>query len=268
MILYLKNTVFFLFYSSICCLMLTGHMHYERGFYFSFFPIMMMYYLLMLHPGIHERYIFQMTERYFLRWKIIWCIYFHMCLNRDVLIVLFLYLYKEFVFVINYAETRLAKIDESMYEKMTGYRVAHLHLNVFQDDMDNRFHENCYHTNRLYLIESTNTSRETQLGISNYRDIRRRGKAPREMTEDDARMYKASSNKGLLLANRRIMVAYPMVILVVFSLTNYLSAILIIGNILSYMFTRAMFHDFWTDISYAVVSVIYAQWQNNNMLIT
>jgi hypothetical protein len=268
MILYLKNTLFFLFYSSICCLMLTGHMHYEKGFYYSFYPIMMMYYLIMLHPGIHEKYIFQMTERYFVRWRIVWILFFHACLNHDVLLFFFMYLYKELVFVINYAETRLAKIDESIYEKMMGYRVAHLHLNVFQDDMDNRFHENCYNTNRLYLIESTNTSRETQLGISNYRDIRRRGKAPREMTETDASMYKASSNKGLLLADRQIMVVYPMLILIGFSLRNYMSAILIIGNLLSYMFTRALFHDFWTDLNYAVVSVIYVLSQNNNMLVT
>ncbi len=255
----------FVFYTCLCILMLLDVMWYEKGLYFTFFPVMMIYYLFMLFPSIHRHYIYQVTERGFIRWKIIWQILFHGAISNEIpYILLFLFLLKELKFVIEFAETRLSKIEESLYEKCPGYRIAHLHLNLFQDDMDNRFHVNCFHTNRLYILESTVLSRETQLGISNYREIRRRNKAPRTMTEEEENMYKASSNQFLLFSNRNYIIGYYVGLLCTILLfEHYTSFILVLFNITTFLFMRSAIHDVLVDLAYGVISVLFALQRNN-----
>lgn len=265
MIILFKNATLFVYYASVCILMLSDVMWYEKGLFFSFFPIMMIYHLVLLFPSIHRHYIYQVTERGFIRWKIIWQVLFHGAMTLHFpYIVLFLFVLKELKFVIEFAETRLSKIEESLYEKCPGYRIAHLHLNLFQDDMDNRFHANCFHTNRLYILESTVASRETQLGISNYREIRRRNKTPRAMTEEDEKMYKAAANQALLFSQRNYIVGYYVGLLCTISLfEHYTTFLLIMFNITTFLFTRSVVHDVLVDLSYGVISVFFALQRNN-----
>ncbi len=47
---------------------------------------------------------------------------------------------KDVIFsLIKHAEKRIAKIEMSMFDEGLGQRIAHLHLNVFKDDIENRF---------------------------------------------------------------------------------------------------------------------------------
>lgn len=271
MLILFKNCVLFLFYTVVCILMLTDGMSYKKGLYYSFFPVMMIYYLVMLFPSVHRYYIFQVMERGFIRWKIIWQTMFHgALLGKIPHVILFMFLLKELKFIIEYAETRLSKIDESLFEKCPGYRIAHLYLNLFKDDIDNRFHSNCYHTNRLYILESTTVSRETQLGISNYREIRRKNAKPRSMNEDEEKMYEAASNKGILLSNRDYLLAYYVGLLFTLTLWEHftVSFLLIFVDISSYFFTRAVVHDVCVDFAYVAIALFFALQQNNNILVT
>jgi len=278
MILLLKHGLLFSFYFTLCFMMVSDIVPYSKGLYYSFFPVMMIYYLAMLSPKIQRYYIYQVMERRFVRWKVVWQLLFHSSLSLYnptlcIATILYMYLLKDFCFLINFAETRLAKIEETIHEKMPQYRIAHLHLNVFEDDMDNRFHVNCYHTNRLYLLESTVKSRKTQLGISNYRDIRRRKQNPRTMNEEEEKMYIASSNNGILLANRNYLQAYYIGSILIVSLfidlsnttKSYVNLMLIFGNIFTYLFTHPLFHDGVVDISYAVVALFVALEQSSNI---
>jgi len=222
-----------------------------------------MYFLFTPSHVIYEYFI---KEKGYPRWKQLWQLLFHVSINPDSVFVLFyLFLAKEIPFLIRFAEARLAKIEDSLEEKAPGYRIAHLHLNVFQEDMDNRFHASCFDTNRLYLLETNNISRETQLGISNYRDIRKNKRKPRTMTEADKIMYKASSNETLFLMYRNYFMYYPVVILIgLLGLTihtkfSIVSSSLILIDILSYYFMRSQHHDLVVDLSYALVGVVVSQ---------
>lgn len=264
---------------AITVAMLTDHLKYEKGFYFSFFPLMMIYYLIMLFPRVHNLYIYYVIERKGVRWKVLWRLYFHFSLYycteslfATLATILYFALYKQFNFMIHFAENRLAKIDEAIYEKLPGFRIAHLHLGVFEDDIANRFHTNCFKTNRLYILESTNASKSTQLGISNYREIRRRKQQPRSMDNTDLNMYEASSNKLILIDNRNFYIYTPVAILFFFvvftdvsnTLKSYVNLILILTDVLTFLFMSSVNNDIISDLIYASLSIAYSLAHYNN----
>lgn len=276
MLIYVKNSLLFLYYGMLCFLMLTNHLLFVKTTFFYFFPIMMLYYTVMLHSKVYMIYLYYVMEKRFVRWKQLWQLFFHISLflQTDVLyislaVLVYVFLYKELYFIVHFAEERLAKIEESIDEKMPQFRIAHLHLNVFQEDMENRFHESCFNSNRLYLLESTTSSRETQLGISNYRDIRKSKNKPREMNDKEKIMYKAASNRTLFVSERNYFIFYPIAIvffLLLFTLVgsssmlrSYIFVSLIVGDISSYMVMDPQYHDVYVDVHYAVVSLIFAQ---------
>lgn len=274
--IYVKNSLLFLYYGMLCFLMLTNHLLFVKTTFFYFFPVMMLYYIIMLHSKVHMMYMYYVMEKRFTRWKQLWQFFFHMALflQTDVLYIslaglLYMFLYKELYFLLHFAEARLAKIEESIDEKMPQFRIAHLHLNVFKEDMDNRFHESCFNSNRLYLLETTTDSRETQLGISNYRDIRRKKNKPREMNDREKIMYNAASNRTMFVSDRNYFLFYPIAIiffLLLFTvvgsnsmLHSYIFVSLIVGDVGTYMSMDPRYHDVYVDVHYAVVSLIFAQ---------
>ena len=220
MLLYTKHIALFMYYATACFLMLTDHLVFVRTYFFYFFPVMMLYYMCLLHPHLNLVYRYTIAEKHFVRWAQVWQLFFHIilcisegCLQSQVFCLLYYFLFKELYFLVHFSEKRLAKIEESMEEKIPGYRIAHLHLEVFSEDIDNRFHKSCFDTNRLYVLESTVMSRATQLGISNYREIRRNNKKPRIMSAEENVLYMASSNQTMLVLNREQFVLYPIGIL-------------------------------------------------------
>jgi len=270
MLIYGKNLLFFFYYALLCFLMLSNHIAYVKGWYFSFFPMMMMYYMVMLHPYFHMLYIYSVMEKRYFRCKQVWQLFFHICLGY-ISTPLYLFLYKELFFIIKFAEKRLAKIEESIVEKIPSYRIAHLHLNTFKEDMDNRFHYSCFDTSRLYLLETTQESKKTQLGISNYREIRRKQDTPREMSDEETIMYTAASNQTLFLSNRKYYIISPIVILagmLLIETSNTLNysvhATLIFIDVATYIFTPPRAHDIFVDVSYASAALIFALVYYNN----
>lgn len=281
MLLYTKHVTMFLYYAITCFLMLTDHLIFVRTYFFYFFPVMMIYYMCLLHPRVNMIYKYNVTEKLFVRWSEVWQLFFHIvlciyedCLYTHVFCLLYCFLFKEMYFLVQFSEKRLSKIEESMQEKLPGYRIAHLHLDVFSEDIVNRFHKSCFDTNRLYILESTTKSRETQLGISNYREIRRNGRNPRMMTPEEKLLYIASSNRTMLISNREQFVLYPIGIvcamllctLVVYSsLICCISTALISMGICSFVIMPPKYHDLTMDLSYAVASLVFAQLYYKNM---
>lgn len=276
MLLFVKNSLLFLYYGMLCFLMLTNHLRFVKTTFFYFFPVMMLYYLVMIQSRVHMMYLYFVMEKRYVRWKQLWQFFFHMAifLGTDALFIavaglVYMFLYKELFFTIKFAEKRLAKIEESIDEKMPQFRVAHLHLNVFEEDMENRFHESCFNSNRLYLLETTSSSRETQLGIINYREIRKNKKKPREMTEREKVLYNASSNETMFLSDRNYFIFYPLGILFFLLLCtlvgsysilqSYLYVSLICGDVVTYMTMDPQYHDVYVDAHYAVASLVFAQ---------
>ena len=213
-------------------------------------------------------YIYYVTERHFVWWKVLWQMYYHGSLTYSsfcVATLVYMVTIKEIIFLLKFSEKRLAKIEESIEEKAPQYRIAHLHLDVFQDDINNRFHRSCFNTNRLYLLESTIESKRTQLGISNYRDIRRKNEEPRDMNEEEQIWYKAASNEYILLENRHFYILLPILALSamllftldVYNPTIYVHILLIVGDISTYIFTPRLVHEVLVDVFYALASVLY-----------
>lgn len=275
MFLYTKHISLFLYYATACFLMLTDHLIFVRTYFFYFFPVMMLYYMCLLHPRLNMMYVYKITEKMFVRWSEFWQLFFHIilcvfddCLYAQVFCLMYYFLFKELYFLTHFSEKRLSKIEESMEEKLPGYRIAHLHLEVFSEDIDNRFHQSCFDTNRLYILESTTKSRETQLGISNYREIRRKNRNPRLMTSEEKVLYQASSNHSMLVSNREQFVLYPIGILCIMlvctlvvysSLVCCLSTALISLGVCTFCIMPPKYHDFVMDLSYAVASLVFAQ---------
>jgi len=266
MFIYVKNIALFVYYAATCFLMLTDRLFFTRSVLFFYFPVMMVYYVVCMSPQVNMIYTYFVMEKGYARWKQAWQLLFHIAIYpAGVSSLLFLFVVKEIPFLIQYAETRLASIEDSLEEKVPSYRIAHLHHKVFQEDIDNRFHTSCFDSNRLYLLETTNVSRETQLGISNYRGLRKKNKKPRSMTEADVTMYKASGNKKMLLLGRSYYMYYPVLFLLgvlvlePIAFLPVISSSLIWLDLMSYYFMQTQYHDLTVDLSYAAASVALSQ---------
>ena len=180
------------------------------------------YYSILLIPRIHQIYVYNIVERIIPKWTYLIRALFHYVLFYPtltkafpaVLSVFILMWWKDIYFLITHAEKRLAKIEMSMFDEECPQRIAHLHLNVFADDMGNRFHKHCFNTNRIYLIENTQQSSDSLLSIHNYRSLRMEGKPPRAFTGDDKLYYKASNNKRIFISHREYFILTPLLILV------------------------------------------------------
>lgn len=270
MFIYAKNIALFVYYTSVCFFMLTDRLFFSRSILFYFFPFMMVYYLTCMSSYFHMIYLYFVMEKGYARWKQLWQLLFHIAIYPTGIGTLaMLFVVKEIPFLIKHAEARLASIEDSLEEKVPSYRIAHLHHKVFEEDIDNRFHTSCFDTNRLYLLETTNVSRETQLGISNYREIRKKRKKPRSMTDSDVVMYKASNNKQMFLLGRNYYIYYPVFFLLgvligePISISSLISSLLIWIDLMSYYFMQPQYHDLMVDLSYAVASVGFSQFLYN-----
>ena len=114
-------------------------------------------------------------------------------------------------------------------------------------------------------MESTIESKRTQLGISNYREIRRKNEEPRDMNEEEQLWYKAASNEYILLENRHFYILLPILALSsmllftldVYNPTIYVHILLIVGDISTYIFTPPLVHEVLVDVFYGLASVLY-----------
>ncbi len=265
-----KNVLFAIYY--ICLLTYVFVSNLTIGYMDRILVFNTLYYVILMAPKIHHIYVYNIVERFIPRWTYFVRAAFHYTLFYptltksfpSVLCVLMIMLWKDIIFLITHAERRLAKIEMSMYDEEMTHRIAHLHLNVFSDDMENRFHKHCFNTNRLYLLENTENAMDTQLAIHNYRKLRTERKKPREFTGNDKVYYEASSNHKIFISHRYIFMAYPLIILVwlacmtdlSFTETMYMHHGILLADVLSKWFGNKI-NDIVIDLSYVIsMSVI------------
>jgi hypothetical protein len=172
-------------------------------------------------------------------------------------------LWKEIIFLVNHAETRLAKIDTELFNNKM-HRIAHLHLNTYEEDIDNRFHKNLFHTNRLYILPHTVKSEKDTNAIYNYRALRRENKVPKKMTPWEKTMWYGSSNHFIFIGNRWLFTIFPMVyvcfLVSVIDRTHtsrgITNALIFVVELLCTVFTSLPCNDFLIDITYLIATII------------
>lgn len=220
MYILIKNAVLAISY--ICLLLYVFVTNQTIGYMDRMLVMYTLYYVLLMVPKIHQFYVFNIVERVIPKWTYLLRAGFHYTLFYptltksfpSVISICIIMMWKDIVFLITHAEKRLAKIEMSMFDEEMGHRIAHLHLNVFKDDIQNRFHKHCFDTNRIYMIENTGLSNETNLAIYNYRKLRLDGKSPRTFTtEDDSIYYDASNNQRIFISNRNHFIIIPLLII-------------------------------------------------------
>ncbi len=178
--------------------------------YLSQFPsnifIASLFYAFNSIPPIHRKTIYYLTEFKIPPWFLLFKCFLHMSLfasyTQKILILsvwMIIYVCNDLYFVVHHAEKRLMKIDELLYENKK--RIAHLYLNTYQDDVENRFHRHLFETNRLYLLDTTPSSERTSLAIHNYRQIIKGG-LPKNPIDS---IMRAARGKTIFLSNKFLM---------------------------------------------------------------
>lgn len=252
----------------VCYFFLLGYSYNKNMPFFPFIIVAIGYYSMMIIPSIHKIYVYNILERTIPKWSYVIRYAFHYFLfQHDILrafpatvTITLICLWKDIIFLINHAEKRLAKIEKIMYEDgdLTNKRICHLHLDVFRDDINNRFHKHCFDTNRLYLDSAcTPYTTDMACSINNYRIIRKDNNTPKEFTGDDETAWRASSNKHIFISGRYEFYCLPLIMIVyLMAMTTggnvylvYMSHSLVCADLISTYFGRKI-NDVTIDISY------------------
>lgn len=231
----------------------------------------MIYYLILTMPSAHKVYEYNLCERVIPKTTYLYRCLFHYVLFSSnqldwfpaLLSVLIIMLWKDISFLIRHAENRLAKIDTAIYEAKIGMRLSHMYLNVFMDDVNNRFHEHCFDTNKIYFEHDSLTSDKMGLAIYNYRMMRSEKRRPKRLTSDEAIAYAASSNKSMFISQRWAFLASPLAILALTMIMStsrwyapiYTNHLLLIGDVATFQLS-AKANDIFIDIAYATMTII------------
>lgn len=273
MIVIAKHGLMTLIYIVICITLINNAFcnKIDRMIIFPF--VMMAYYAVMSYVPLSKIYWYNLKERTIPKWTYLWRLIFHYLLYTSnplkayssCVTVLFIMLYKDIVFLIIHAENRLAKIDKTMYQEIPNKRIAHLHRRLYKEDIDNRFHDHCFDTNKIYLVDSLMTGDRVSLGLANYRDLRIKGKKPKKFNTDEEKdIYDASSNKRIFISQRKIFMVVPLVIILwcllmtdmEWGLLLYINHSLIAIDLLTFYFNNTV-NDITIDISYTVGFLVY-----------
>ena len=184
--------------------------------------ILAAYHLIMFLPQVYQVHIYNLMERKIPQWTYIYRFSFHYLLYYkqitrafpSVLCILLIAILKDIVFLIGHAERRIATLDRILYEDKYDKRVVHLHNNVIVEDSNNRFHQHCFDTNRLYLENTTASTQQQTLALNNYRTIRKKQKQPKKFQDDDEAYYRAASNKYIFISQRGTFFILPVLLIV------------------------------------------------------
>jgi len=231
----------------------------------------MIYYLILTIPSAHKVYEYNLCERVIPKTSYVYRCAFHYVLFYSnqlevfpvVMSVLLVMLWKDVSYLIRHAEERLAKIDTAIHEAKIGMRLSHMFLNVYMDDVNNRFHVHCFDTNKIYFETDSLTSDKMSLAIYNYRMMRAEHRHPKTLTPDEAIAYAASSNRSMFVSRRWAFLASPLVMLawtMIVSTTNWdttvcISHLLIIGDVATFQLSTKT-NDIFVDVMYAIMTIV------------
>jgi len=278
MLIRIKNII-------LCALYLltftTVYLHTDRrcAYYTSFVLFTFLYYAALLHSKVHTKYVFLLSERTTPWWTYVHKIAFHILLylNKSTSIATatatwgFIILWKEIRFLVNHAEKRIGKIDYELYKEQKGIRIAHLRKNILQEDMENRFHLNLHDTNRLYILPFTAETERDYCAIHNFKEERRESKSPKLYDAWEKRMWTASADETVFIANRTDTMFYPLVPVFIFIIWTfeinspqaYTNTGLFILEILTTLLGSPRLNDTIMDAVYFITSTIFVTFYAN-----
>jgi len=185
----------------------------ETELFYSVFPLFTLYYALLSVPKIHQMYEYNTVEQTTPKWTYFFRMYYHVVLLDTIpyagmismFLLLVILLWKDLRFLVVHAEERLKAIDEAMYSNgnTKAYRICHLHLNAFTDDLTARSHVHFFNTNALNVVNHSVQSEADQNAIKNYVEYRKKHVfPPKNMSEWERKMWNMSMYKNIFIQNR------------------------------------------------------------------
>jgi hypothetical protein len=270
MLLRTKNILFCLMYT---CMFITINVYAckPETLFIIVFPVFMsVYYCVCACTAIHITYVFHITERNVPPWTYIYKGIFCMLLYEDdhksastvFMIWAVLYLWETMRFIVRHAEKRIGKIDNALYMYEGNIRIAHLRGHHIHEDTSNRFHQNLFDTNRLYVLPFTRETERDYCAIHNYKVEREEKRNPPLRSEWERDMWKSSSDHLVFVRHRWYFTVFPIVFILVGlvslmgsrTLAFYTTTWLCFVEILcSFLFSN-LFRDVFIDCLYYLVS--------------
>lgn len=171
-------------------------------------------YCLFLIPVVHQNIIFDIVEKKHPPINILLKYMLHMSIYENYakrinlsFIWVMIYLWNEIMYLVDHGEKRLCKIDNILDEN--DKRIAHLYYDLYEDDTVNRFHQNLFDTNKLYLFDRTDSSKRISLGIKNYRRMIKDNKKPTLGYDYEKKYYNAALGRNIFIYNRNFILYFP-----------------------------------------------------------
>jgi hypothetical protein len=274
-----KHILLCLIYSVLSCTQQI--LNVKHHIFYSVYPLFTLYFGMMSVPKIHRLHEYNTVEHTIPKWSYLMRAYYHTVLLDEipfagivsVLLLLIVMMWKESRFLISHAETRLRKIDEQLYnhEATRKYRVCHLHLNAFDDDVTSRTHLHQFNTNMLDIVPHSYQSEENQNAIKNYVEHRKRNMfAPKQMTDWEKKMWRVSEYRDIFIQNREVSMFAPIIYIlcgafVCFPMAEsnrlrllvYLNTLIFIGDGISTVTMARLNNDVFIDLLYMFVSIVF-----------
>lgn len=256
--------------------------------FYTVFPLFTLYYGLLSVPSIHQMYEYNMVEQTVPKWSYLFRMYYHAVLLDTVpnagmfstFLLLLVVMWKDLRFLVHHAETRLKAIDEALYEEegTKKYRICHLHLGAFEDDVTVRSHCHYFNTNVLNVVPHSYQSEESQNAIKNYVEYRRKNIfPPKGMSDWERKMWNVSAYSRIFIQNRDMYSFVPFIYILcgtVFCLYTtphnsfqllrlYISSFLILGDGTSTVLLSNMKNDVFVDLLYFLGGICFLMLSTN-----
>ena len=273
---WVKKLFLFLLYVVVFCTWGISRCH-SRLFY-NIFPIMAIYYAILLMPKVYKIYEYNMKVHNIPRFTYAWRFLYHFLLFEDslpagfisALTMIIMLLWKDLRFLITHAEEKLQTIDTELYNHhdTQHLRFSNMHLNAFNDDTKMRFHEHYFNTNKVHLVNQSTDSDATSNGIINYCDYRASNtKKPELENPKDQKMWEISFYTSIFIKQRNVHMLGPLLYIFICmvavhqiatgsQLYLYRSAnnLLILVDIFCTLTTSRYWNDIVIDFSYFTVA--------------
>ena len=248
--------------------------------FYSVFPLFTLYYGLLSAPIVHQIHEYNTVEHTVPKWSYAFRIYYHVVLLANlpivgiytVFIITVIMMWKDMRFLVAHAEERLKQIDKVMYstEETKKFRICHLHLNAFDDDIAVRSHTHNFNTNKLKIVRHSLVSEEEQNAIKNYEEYRKNHLfPPNNMKDWERRAWHTSAYQHIFLHNRDMYRFVPIIYIlcgtfISFSHTSsterlyiYMNTLLIMGDVISTVLMQKLNNDVFNDILYVGCGIFF-----------
>lgn len=276
----LLKSIFLFFFYTYCSIYVIGLDDFRH--WRIFVTLTTIYFAIFTFPKSSLAYQYDVVELKIPRYAYMYRCGFHYVLfytcplqqYLSVFCVIVLMFWKDIYFLITHAERRLGQIDKVLHEEKNHRRLTNLHYNVYTDDINNRFHEHAFDTNKIYFENDTFSSDKISLALYNYRLMRKEKRKPRIKSRDETVWFEASSNRLIFISNRFVFIATPLFVLLSLFIimlrhanqrANVLSALITNHSILAldicFYYTVPKLHaDVLIDVMYACGTFIRIFW--------